>query len=311
MRTTPVRLAPPVAIAAVVTLGILPPCAVADTPAQIAVVAAPQHEQGAAAVHRIVLQGAVNVRDLGGYRTGLGRYVRYGQVFRADGLGKLTDADVAKLSALHLRTVVDFRVPLEVRQDGADRLPAGLSATARPADDLGLYEKTMAAIATKDPAKQQELLGDGKAAELMRSIYRNFVTNEKNRESFAQTLRDIADHGRSPLLYHCTSGKDRTGWVSYLLLRAIGVPDRTATGDYLLSNELRAEADRATREALKKAGLMENPDLLIPLQVVREDYLRAALDQAEKDYGGLDGYLRQGLGLDTATLVRLHVQLVR
>ncbi|MER6306045.1 tyrosine-protein phosphatase [Streptomyces sp. NPDC001657] len=311
MRTTPVRLAPPVAIAAVVTLGVLPPCAVADAPARVAGATSPQYERGAAAVHRIVLQGAVNVRDLGGYRTGLGRYVRYGRVFRADGLGKLTDTDVAELSALHLRTVVDFRVPLEVRQDGADRLPAGLSATARPADDLGLYEKTMAAIATKDPAKQQELLGDGKAAELMRSIYRNFVTDDKNRESFARTLRDIADHERSPLLYHCTSGKDRTGWVSYLLLRAIGVPDRTATGDYLLSNELRAEADRATREALKKAGLMENPDLLVPLQEVRADYLRAALDQAEKDYGSLDGYLRQGLGLDTATLVRLHVQLVR
>ncbi|GAB7028897.1 tyrosine-protein phosphatase [Streptomyces sp. NPDC021749] len=53
----------------------------------------------------------MNVRDLGGHRTGYGRHVRYGQVFRADGLGRLTDADAAKLSALRLRTVVDFRVP--------------------------------------------------------------------------------------------------------------------------------------------------------------------------------------------------------
>ncbi|BDM69641.1 protein-tyrosine-phosphatase [Streptomyces nigrescens] len=310
MRTTPVRLTA-AAVASVLTLGVLPAWAVADTPAQPPGVTAPQHERSADTVHRIALQGAVNVRDLGGYRTGLGQHVRYGQVFRADGLGKLTDADVAKLSALHLRTVVDFRVPLEVQREGADRLPAGLSATSRSVNDLGLYEKTMAAIGTKDPAKQQELLGDGKAEELMRSIYRNFVTTKENRERFAQTLRDIADHDQSPLLYHCTSGKDRTGWLSYLLLRAVGVPDRTATGDYLLSNELRAEADRNTREALKNAGLMQNPDLLIPLQEVREDYLRAALHQAEQDYGSLDGYLRKGLGLDTATLVKLSARLVR
>ncbi|MFD8543285.1 tyrosine-protein phosphatase [Streptomyces sp. NPDC059649] len=310
MRTIPGRLAA-VAVASVITLGVLPTCAVADAPAPAAAPTAPHHHWGADAVHRIALQGAVNVRDLGGYRTGLGRHVRYGQVFRADGLGKLTDADVARLSELHLRTVVDFRVPLEVQREGADRLPDGPSALPRPVNDLGLYEKTMAAIGTRDPAKQQELLGDGKAEALMRSIYRTFVTDRENRERFGQTLRDIAAHDRSPLLYHCTSGKDRTGWVSYLLLRTVGVPDHTATGDYLLSNELRAEADRETREALKKAGLMENPDLLIPLQEVREDYLRAALDQAEKDYGGLDGYLRKGLGLDTATVVGLSARLVR
>ncbi|WP_346010629.1 tyrosine-protein phosphatase [Streptomyces sp. SID5910] len=275
--------------------------------------AAATHDAGPAspAVRRIVLQGAVNVRDLGGYRTGQGRQVRYGQVFRADSLGELTDADLAKLSALRLRTVVDFRVPSEVRGDGADRLPAGPAAVSRPVNDLGLYAKVTEAIGTADPAAQRGLLGDGKAARLMRDIYRTFVTDPATRRQFGATLRDLTRRGPSPLLYHCTSGKDRTGWMSYVLLRAVGIPAGAAERDYLLSNRYRADADRATREGLRKAGLMQNPDLLLPVQEVRREYLEAALAQVERDYGGFHRYLTEGLGLDTSTLARLRARLLR
>lgn len=311
MRATRIRRATTVAISAV-ALGALPVSAVAEAPPRAATTSydtTPATTTGS--VRHIALEGATNVRDLGGYRTEQGHQVRYGQVFRADALGKLTEADVAKLSALDLRTVVDFRVPLEVERDGADRLPDGLTTTSRPVDDLGLYAKTMEIIGSKDPVAQQEALGDGKAEEQMRSVYRTFVTDPDNRRQFAATLRDIAQQQRSPLLYHCTSGKDRTGWLSYLLLRAVGVPAKTAVADYLLSNDFRAEADRKAREELQKAGYMENPDLLIPLQEVREDYLAAALVQAEKDYGSLDGYLTDGLGLDAPTLAKLHAGLVK
>jgi len=237
--------------------------------------------------------------------------MRYGQVYRADSLSELTDSDVSLLAALDLRTVVDFRVPLEVEHDGADRLPEGVTLTSRSVNDLGLYARTIEAIGSKDPVMQREMLGDGKAEELMRSIYRSFVTSPGNRSQFAAVLRDLAHGRQAPLLYHCTSGKDRTGWMSYLLLRAVGVPSGTATRDFLLSNDFRREADRRAREGLRRAGLMENPDLLVPLQEVREDYLGAALDQMHDDYGSLDGYLREGLGLDTATLAKLRARLLR
>ncbi|MEV0599957.1 tyrosine-protein phosphatase [Streptomyces sp. NPDC050315] len=309
MRAARIRHTTGVALSAL-ALGCLPTSAVADAPIGPTVsTTAPAH--GTATVRHIPLQGAVNVRDLGGYRTERGRHVRYGQVFRADALSKLTDADVTRLAGLGLRTVVDFRVPLEVEHDGADRLPKGLTAASRPVDDLGLYARTMDAIGSKDPVKQREVLGDGKAEELMRAIYRNFVTSPENRRQFATVLRDIARHGRSPLLFHCTSGKDRTGWLSYLLLHAVGVPAGTARYDFLLSNTFRADADRKTREQLQQAGLMEDPDLLVPIQEVRTDYLRAALDQAEQDYGSLDGYLTDGLGLDASALARLRARLLK
>ncbi|MDQ8701583.1 tyrosine-protein phosphatase [Streptomyces sp. LHD-70] len=261
-------------------------------------------------VRHIRLEGAVNVRDLGGYRTYDGAAVRYGLAYRADELGKLTDADVRTLGGLDLGRVVDFRVPFEVEHNGQDRLPAGVRALARPVSDLGLYARLLQVIGTKDPVEQEKWLGGGRAEEQMRGIYRAFVTDAAGREQFALTLRDIAAADTGPLLYHCTSGKDRTGWVSWLLLRAIGVPGATAERDFLLSNTYRAEADLRTREALKAAGLMQNPDLLIPVQEVRRDYLRAARDEVERRYGSLAGYLVRGLGLDLRTLARLRRQLV-
>ncbi|MEV6837004.1 tyrosine-protein phosphatase [Streptomyces sp. NPDC051133] len=300
------------AVVSAVALGCVPAhVAAGASPAPPAATAGAPRATGEAGVRPVVLDGAVNVRDLGGYRTGTGREVRYGRVFRADALGKLTDADVAELSALHLRTVVDFRLADEVGRDGADRLPDGLTAVSRPVDDLGLSATVLGVIGSRDPVRQREVLGDGKAERLMRAVYRTFVTDADDRRQFAATLRDIADHERSPLLYHCTSGKDRTGWMSYLLLRALGVPSRTAERDYLLSNSFRAEADRKTREGLRQAGLMQDPDLLVPLQEVRGDYLAAALDQAERDYGGLYGYLTRGLGLDAPTLAKLRAHLLK
>lgn len=310
MRASTIRRATGVTVSAAV-LCCLPSCATTDTKAPPSARASHNVATATDSVRHIALQGAANVRDLGGYRTDKGRQVRYGQVFRADALGKLTDSDVSKLSALDLRTVVDFRVQSEVRRDSADRVPPGPTVVSRSVTDLGLYGRITKAIGYKDPVKQQKVLGDGKAERLMRDIYRSFVTDAESRSQFADTLRDLADHQQSPLLYHCTSGKDRTGWLSYVLLRAVGVPAEVAEKDFLLSNAFRAKADRATRKGLEKAGMMENPDLLIPLQEVHQSYLEAALDQAEHDYGSLHGYLTEGLGLDAPTQAKLRSRLVK
>ncbi|GAA2468160.1 tyrosine-protein phosphatase [Streptomyces mauvecolor] len=267
------------------------------------------HRLEASPIHQVVLQGAVNVRDLGGYWTYDGKQVRYGGAYRADALNKATDADVTTLSRLGLREVVDFRVPLELQYDGPDRLPAGLAPTARPVSDSGLYAQMLAAIGSRDPAKQDAMLGHGKAEALMRTVYQDFVSDPASRAQFGSTLKDLAA-GRGPLLFHCTSGKDRTGWESYVLLRALGVPDATAQQDYLASNGFRAAADAALRAGLKQSGMMQNPDLLIPLQEVRLDYLDAALAQLSSQYGDLYGYLTQGLGLSLRDLAALRSRLV-
>ncbi|MGW7363577.1 tyrosine-protein phosphatase [Streptomyces sp. NPDC054841] len=256
------------------------------------------------------LQGAVNVRDLGGHPTWSGDRVRYGLVHRADALSRLTDADVTTLAGLGLRRVVDYRIPLELQYDGADRLPAGLAVTSRPVTDNGLFAQLLTVIGSGDPVKQEEMLGNGKAAAFMHGVYRTFVTSAENRDRFGATLRDAASAATTPLLYHCTAGKDRTGWTSYLLLVSLGVPEPLAVQDYLASNTYRAAYDAKVREGLKQSGRMQNPDLLIPLQEVRTEYLNSALAAVDTEYGGLFGYLTKGLGLDLRTLSALRGRLL-
>ncbi|GGR93378.1 protein-tyrosine-phosphatase [Streptomyces aureoverticillatus] len=307
---TRTRTAAAVAAVFALTLGAAPAAAAHTAPAAPPAPAAP-HAAPADAPRQIPLQGAVNVRDVGGYRTYDGESVRHGRVFRADALSRLTDADVAKVAGLGLRKVVDFRVAEEVAYDGPDRLPGGLVATSRPVTDNGLFRQLMTVIGSRDPVKQEEMLGGGRAEAFMRDVYRTFVTDATDRTQFGATLRDIAAGGTAaPLLYHCTSGKDRTGWTTYVLLRAVGVPERTAVQDYLASNTFRAGYDAKLRETLKQTGMMQNPDLLIPLQEVRTDYLEAALAEVDQRYGSFGGYLTKGLGLDAGALVKLRRALV-
>ncbi|MFI1936828.1 tyrosine-protein phosphatase [Streptomyces purpureus] len=284
--------------------------ATAAVPAAASAAVPGRRTHAATAVRHIPLQGAVNVRDLGGYPTYGGDRVRRGLVYRADGLNRLTDADVTTLAGLRLGTVVDFRIPVEVQYDGADRLPAGVALVSRPVTDNGLYTQLRTVIGSRDPVRQEEMLGNGKAAAFMREVYRSFVTSPGNRAQFGATLRDIARPGAAPLMYHCTAGKDRTGWTSYLLLTVVGVPEWEAVADFLASNTFRAAYDAKLRESLKQAGLMQNPDLLIPLQEVRKEYLETALAEVKSGYGGLHRYLTTGLGLDLGTLAALHARLV-
>ncbi|MEU8759131.1 tyrosine-protein phosphatase [Streptomyces sp. NPDC048659] len=260
-------------------------------------------------IRQIPLQGAVNVRDLGGYPTYDGARVRHGLVYRGDHLGKLTDTDLGVLGGLGLARVIDFRIPLEVQSDGADRLPPGPALVSRPVTDNGLYGQLLAAIGSRDPVRQEEMLGGGRAAAFMSGVYRTFVTDPANRARFGATLRELAAPGAGPQLHHCTSGKDRTGWTSWLLLTALGVPDRLATDDYLASNTFRAANDARVREGLRQAGLMRNPDLIIPLQEVRQTYLDTARTELRTAYGSVFRYLTEGLGLDLRTLAGLRERL--
>ncbi|MFI6516159.1 tyrosine-protein phosphatase [Spirillospora sp. NPDC050679] len=292
-----------VALAAVLAAGVAAPARAAAPAARPHVPAASPQQP----VDRF--QGTVNFRDLGGHRTRWGARVRGGKVYRADALNKFTDADKAALAKLGVRRVVDFRTPVEVGADGPDKLPAGLSATARPVDDNGMFVAVNGAIGSKDPVRQEQVLGGDRGAELLRGVYRGFVTDPRARAAFGATLREMAGRRTTPLVFHCTSGKDRTGWTAYLLLRVLGVDHRTAERDFLLSNAYRAEADAKVREQLKAAGYMRDPQLLVPVQEVRTDYLDAALEQVRRHYGSLDRYIRVGLGVDGRTAAELRHRL--
>jgi protein-tyrosine phosphatase len=130
----------------------------------------------------------------------------------------------------------------------------------------------------------------------MEETYRGFVRHNTARfaEFFAHLLASD-----EPTVFHCTAGKDRTGFAAALLLKAVGATDDEVMHDYLLTNE---------RLVLPEESRMGLPrEAMAVLWRVQPEFLQAAFDELESSYGSLDGYLRDGLALGRAERERLHI----
>ncbi|WTW92388.1 tyrosine-protein phosphatase [Streptomycetaceae bacterium NBC_01309] len=261
------------------------------------------------AVQRLVpVEGTANFRDLGGYRTYDGEKTRSGVLYRSEALNKVTPNGVAQMAALKLKGIVDFRTAAEIGANGPDKYPAGVPHSNLQVADGGLMTTLYAVITSGDPVRQEQILGNGRAAQMMVDMYRTFVDDPAIRAQFAATARGVANGTVS--LYHCSAGKDRAGWMTAILLTAVGVPTGTVNQDYLLSNQYLKPGNDALKQQLLASGRMQNPSLLDPLLGVDQRYLDAARSAAEARYGSFGKYLTDGLGLDILTLIKLRQRLV-
>ncbi|NEW47323.1 tyrosine-protein phosphatase [Nocardia cyriacigeorgica] len=252
--------------------------AIAFGPAAGTAPADPPVASGTVAFDRSLhLEGARNARDLGGYRTVDGRTVRTGLVFRTDQLDHLTPADLAELTRRNVRDVDDLRTVYE-RALAPDRIPEG--ARANWYDVIG---------GAPLPDLVSSLAGGG-------DMYRAFITTPGANAAFAAVMRDVIENAQAEdggaVMFHCTAGKDRTGWTAAVLLTILGVDRATVTEDYLLSNEYRGAAPG---------------DLL---NGVEASWLDAAFDQAIAEYGSFDNYVRTGLGLTDAEIATLKARVL-
>ncbi|WP_296605781.1 tyrosine-protein phosphatase [Nocardioides sp.] len=244
------------------------------------------------------LASADNFRDVAGtgagYPTRDGRRVRRGVFFRANEL-QLTHEDTTSLAALGIRVIHDLRSGPEVEAH-PDVAVAG--ATWRHVEVSGI------------PMAMVEGLADTAAAEqVMREVYEAFVRSPDARASYAMLLTDLATE-EPPHLFHCTAGKDRTGWAAALLLEIAGVDRDTIVTDYLLTNEV-SSATREKYLALIAEHLgQEKVAVYEPTMVAETGYLQAAYDAVDADHGSVEGYLREGLGLGDDVLAELHARLV-
>lgn len=255
-----------------------------------------------------------NLRDLGGTPLRGGRTVRPGLVLRSGQLDRLdADADPA-VAALGLRTIVDFRTDAE-RADHPDRIPAGarlLIADVLADKMRGGVGKMPAAAQLKDllsdPVVAEEHLGGGKAQALFGSVYRSLVSSASAQASYRMLLTELADPQAGPLLFHCTAGKDRTGWGATVILSLLGADDETLMSEYLSVNPAVKQAFAPMIEGFTAAG--GDPDIALALIGVFPSYLEAALDEVNTRYGSMEKYVREGLGLSDETVEALRARLI-
>jgi protein-tyrosine phosphatase len=255
------------------------------------------------------LIGAPNVRDLGGLVTADGRTIKPGLVFRASALGRLTDDDVATLGRLGLTDLLDLRHGSEIEHAPPDRLPAGPAVAHIPIYDPAhpVFTYISAVLLGHELDGYASLVVEGTPGAML-EVYRWFVVSPPARSAFGTAMRRIAA-ASGPLLYHCSAGKDRTGWLSAILLDALGVDRDTVLADYLLTNEVTAVDVTKIIELLEvRRGVPV--ELVRPVLSAAPEYLDAAYQEVEKLYGTMDRYLREGLGLADDELVALRDRLL-
>ncbi|MFD0023909.1 tyrosine-protein phosphatase [Streptomyces sp. NPDC058382] len=229
-----------------------------------------------------------NFRDLGGYRTRDGRTLRWERLYRSDSLAKLQGADLERFRALGIRTVIDLRYPWEIEAKG--RVPASdglvyvnLSVEHRPYDQAEI-----------DPALDPwRFLADRYAEVALDGAV-----------ELRQALETIASED-APQVFHCASGKDRTGLLAGLVLVLLGVDEDVVAEDFALT-ELATERLLADWRAANPDRTMKWPGYGRAPQEV----MRLFLADLNAEYGSVHAYATGHLGIDEGLIARLRERLL-
>ncbi|HEY9312611.1 tyrosine-protein phosphatase [Williamsia sp.] len=260
--------------------------------------------------HPLTVAGVPNLRDLGGWTTTGGARVRPSTVYRSTELYRLGDSGRPAFDRLGIRTVYDLRTAAErsaapdPHLDGVIGLPLDVladSSTAVPANLGSLFTDASAVT------ELSERLRDGQGFRLMADTYRQIVTLPSAVTAYKALFLGLAGAEQRPALFHCTTGKDRTGWAAASLLTLLGVAEEDVYRDYLLTNDQLLPALHPAFAKFEEAG--GDPEVLPPVLGVDKAYLDAAFDEMRSEYGDIEGYFMKGLGIDEATLRSLRSDL--
>jgi protein-tyrosine phosphatase len=237
----------------------------------------------------IVLEGAVNFRDLGGYEDASGEWrTRWRVLFRADGLGDLTEPDFEVIRAIGIRTVVDLRAPYELERGVYD-----VSSHPVAFHHIPFIESI------PDPEEFD------RRPDLLEAQYLEMLDGAGAQICDALTV--LAGTDALPAVFHCTAGKDRTGLLSAVLLSLLGIPEETVVADYALSADA---MDRLKEKIIRKypdaADTINSIDGVFSAHPTKMETLLAYL---RDNYGSVHDYA-DGIGVGADVVQGLRAKLL-
>lgn len=237
------------------------------------------------------IQGGYNFRDLGGLKTKDGRFVKWGKIFRADDLHRLTDSDLSYLASIPINSVVDFRAENEI-ENAPDKTP-GIA---------GYYQLSITPgnlpTSTKLSKENLSALRSLNIDSVMMNINELLVTDPTSIQQYTTFFQLLSDETKVPLLFHCSAGKDRTGMAAALTLFALGADEETVLNDYLSSNKYIKE---------KYAQYTNQHPSLEPLFSVKAEYLEAGIKKIKEEYGSVENYLDKTLKVNRKKLKEMYL----
>lgn len=261
----------------------------------------------------INLDGTNNFRDLGGYIGHEGKTVKYNQFFRSDALHKLSDNDIAWLEEIGIKTIVDFRSASEII-DNEDKMIKGSyyyhlnpkaevaqTASASLANDRSKIDK-LVKIANSDDGERYFANHINDMAEQMRRL----VSDPNAVQQYQKVMFLIVDN-KTPIIFHCRGGKDRTGIAAMFILLALGVSKKQIFEDYLLTNINNVVRNEKRMNDYRNLTDNQNVlDYLYNLMLAKDEYLEAAFDEMIRLSGSIANYLKHFLKLDEDKLTTLR-----
>ena len=254
----------------------------------------------AEAMKRVLkLDGVHNFRDYGGYAAASGARIKSGVLWRSAQHGDASEADLAAIDALDLKTVIDLRGPSE-RDAKPCRRSAGFAAQvfAYPEETAGLALHTQAA---------DGVVTEAEARAAMLRLYDGIAF----RENLVPMLRchfEVLKRNEGPSLVHCVAGKDRTGFAVALVQHALGVSRDEIVADYMLTNvagNIEARIAAGAQQIRAHRGAITDATIRV-LMGVEEDYIAAAFNAVEARHGDVDRYLAEVIGVDAAAVEALR-----
>lgn len=248
------------------------------------------------------LEGAAKFRGLGGYRTSDGKYVRWGKVFRSSNLAGLTEGDYTYLASIGLKVICDVRTDFERKRQPTEWKGPEPRFLLLP---IGSEEMIRNASVSFDPknaaASQSSVVSETRGDEMFIADYAGQYDRAFHQLAAAQT----------PLMLHCSAGRDRTGTFAALLLTMLGVPRETVVEDYLLTGKYLlsdANLERMASDTQKSINLSARPDpqsLRVRLAMKRE-VMDSTFRVIDERFGSFDAYRKNQLHISDEELAKMR-----
>jgi protein-tyrosine phosphatase len=231
---------------------------------------------------RLVLMDSVqNLRDMGGYLSSRGKFTRWGMIYRSGEIGRMSEWDTLRLNRLNIKTIIDLRSQSEAEASPVGYTKAQVVHIPIESDVSGIVNRIREGKMRK---------GDGSL--FMQDLYLQYVT--ANSREFAQAFRFFLNENNYPILFNCSLGKDRTGYLAALLLAALDVPEETILRDYTATNDY---LDLKRYAALVQGLDTDVQEALTVILSADETFLNLVFRKIKKEYGSMYQYLKEEMQL--------------
>jgi protein-tyrosine phosphatase len=242
----------------------------------------------------ISVVGASNFRDYGGYSTVNGKMVRWRQLYRSSNLSELTNIGLETFASLGIRMVIDLRTPEEI-ESNPDRLPQGVDWQNVALVKTSIGDVLDYALATGDTS--------GLEFDKLVENYADFYIS--NVKQYGELLPLVMSSDNRPIDIHCAAGASRTGFTVALIQLMLGVTEVEVMDDFLLTNEVIGSDIQKAAELFRETIIdntgqeptEEDMENLTNFSTMHSEYLQAALDLVAEEYGSVDDFIRDGIGI--------------